>query len=90
MCAPCTRGWADAEGVREWVPVFRAVTPAFIWPPGQGADITAWLGGTLEVVGAPSRLTVAAKIAKLTVKPSDTRGGDTRCHVADVRGWPCN
>lgn len=41
-------GWADTKGVREWMPVFRAVTLPFIRTPAQGADTIVWLGSAPE------------------------------------------
>jgi dehydrogenase/reductase SDR family member 12 len=41
-------GWADTEGVRHWMPVFRAVTRPIIRTPGQGADTIVWLGAAAE------------------------------------------
>jgi len=43
-------GWADTKGVREWMPVFRAVTRPFIRTPEQGADTIVWLGSAPEAV----------------------------------------
>ena len=43
-------GWADTKGVREWMPVFRAVTRPFIRTPAQGADTITWLGSAPEAV----------------------------------------
>jgi dehydrogenase/reductase SDR family protein 12 len=41
-------GWADTEGVRRWMPVFRAVTGPIIRDAEQGADTIVWLGGAPE------------------------------------------
>ncbi len=41
-------GWADTKGVRQWMPVFRAVTRPIIRTPAQGADTIVWLGGAQE------------------------------------------
>ncbi len=46
-------GWADTEGVRNWMPVFRALTRPIIRTPEQGADTIVWLGGAPE----PARCT---------------------------------
>jgi NAD(P)-dependent dehydrogenase (short-subunit alcohol dehydrogenase family) len=37
-------GWVDTEGVRNWMPVFRAITRPIIRDPDQGADTILWLG----------------------------------------------
>jgi dehydrogenase/reductase SDR family protein 12 len=36
-------GWADTAGVRNWMPVFRALTRPVIRTPEQGADTIVWL-----------------------------------------------
>jgi dehydrogenase/reductase SDR family member 12 len=41
-------GWADTEGVRRWMPVFRTITRPIIRDPAQGADTIVWLGGAPE------------------------------------------
>lgn len=41
-------GWADTEGVRRWLPVFRAITRPIIRDPDQGADTIVWLGAAPE------------------------------------------
>ncbi len=41
-------GWADTKGVREWMPVFRALTRPIIRTPEQGADTIVWLGSASE------------------------------------------
>ena len=41
-------GWADTEGVRQWMPLFRAITGPIIRTPDQGADTIVWLGGAPE------------------------------------------
>lgn len=41
-------GWADTEGVRRWMPVFRKVTRPIIRSPEDGADTIVWLGGAPE------------------------------------------
>jgi NAD(P)-dependent dehydrogenase (short-subunit alcohol dehydrogenase family) len=41
-------GWADTEGVRKWMPVFRAITRPIIRNPEQGADTIVWLGAASE------------------------------------------
>jgi dehydrogenase/reductase SDR family member 12 len=43
-------GWADTAGVRNWMPVFRALTRPIIRTPEQGADTIVWLGGAPEAV----------------------------------------
>jgi dehydrogenase/reductase SDR family protein 12 len=45
-------GWADTKGVREWLPVFRAVTGLMIRSPEEGADTIIWLGGAPEAVNS--------------------------------------
>jgi dehydrogenase/reductase SDR family protein 12 len=41
-------GWADTEGVRQWMPLFRAITGPIIRTPDQGADTIVWLGAAPE------------------------------------------
>jgi NAD(P)-dependent dehydrogenase (short-subunit alcohol dehydrogenase family) len=41
-------GWADTEGVRRWMPVFRKLTGPIIRTPDQGADTIVWLGAAPE------------------------------------------
>jgi len=43
-------GWVDTKGVREWLPVFRAVTGAIVRSPDEGADTIVWLGGAPEAL----------------------------------------
>ena len=43
-------GWADTAGVRNWMPLFRALTRPVIRTPEQGADTIVWLGGAREAV----------------------------------------
>lgn len=43
-------GWADTEGVRRWLPVFRQVTRPIIRSPEQGADTIVWLGGAPQAL----------------------------------------
>jgi dehydrogenase/reductase SDR family member 12 len=43
-------GWADTAGVRNWMPLFRALTRPVIRTPEQGADTIVWLGGAPEAV----------------------------------------
>lgn len=43
-------GWADTKGVRQWLPVFRALTRPFIRTPEQGADTIVWLGSAPEAI----------------------------------------
>jgi dehydrogenase/reductase SDR family protein 12 len=38
-------GWVDTKGVRDWLPVFRALTGPIIRSPEEGADTIVWLGG---------------------------------------------
>ncbi|SRR5579884_3534188 len=39
-------GWADTEGVQQWMPVFRKLTRPIIRTPEQGADTIVWLGAS--------------------------------------------
>jgi NAD(P)-dependent dehydrogenase (short-subunit alcohol dehydrogenase family) len=41
-------GWVDTKGVRNWMPVFRAITRPIIRDPAAGADTIVWLGGAPE------------------------------------------
>lgn len=43
-------GWADTKGVRQWMPVFRAITRPIIRDPAQGADTIVWLGSAPEAL----------------------------------------
>jgi dehydrogenase/reductase SDR family member 12 len=43
-------GWVDTKGVREWMPVFRALTRPIIRSPEQGADTIVWLGAAPEAL----------------------------------------
>ncbi|MGI8803338.1 MAG: dehydrogenase, partial [Solirubrobacteraceae bacterium] len=43
-------GWADTKGVREWMPVFRALTRPIVRTPEEGADTIVWLGGAPEAL----------------------------------------
>ncbi len=43
-------GWVDTKGVREWLPVFRALTGYIIRTPEQGADTIVWLGGAPQAL----------------------------------------
>lgn len=43
-------GWADTKGVRNWMPVFRALTRPIVRTPEQGADTVVWLGHAPEAV----------------------------------------
>jgi NAD(P)-dependent dehydrogenase (short-subunit alcohol dehydrogenase family) len=43
-------GWVDTKGVREWLPVFRALTGPIIRTPEEGADTIVWLGGAPEAL----------------------------------------
>ena len=43
-------GWVDTHGVRQWLPVFRAITRPIIRDAGQGADTIVWLGGAPEAL----------------------------------------
>jgi dehydrogenase/reductase SDR family protein 12 len=48
-------GWADTKGVREWLPVFRALTKPIIRSPEQGADTIVWLGAAPEALQSTGR-----------------------------------
>jgi hypothetical protein len=37
-------GWVDTDGVRRWMPTFRALTRPILRTPEQGADTIVWLG----------------------------------------------
>jgi NAD(P)-dependent dehydrogenase (short-subunit alcohol dehydrogenase family) len=41
-------GWVDTEGVRQWLPVFRALTRPIIRGPEEGADTIVWLASASE------------------------------------------
>jgi dehydrogenase/reductase SDR family protein 12 len=43
-------GWVDTKGVREWLPVFRALARPIIRSPEQGADTIVWLGAAPEAL----------------------------------------
>jgi NAD(P)-dependent dehydrogenase (short-subunit alcohol dehydrogenase family) len=43
-------GWVDTKGVRDWLPIFRAVTGPIIRTPEEGADTIVWLGGAPEAL----------------------------------------
>lgn len=49
------RRWVDSKGVREWLPVFRAVTGSIIRSPEEGADTIVWLGGAPEALTSTGR-----------------------------------
>lgn len=48
-------GWADTKGVRDWLPVFRALTRPIIRTPEQGADTIVWLGAAPEPLESTGR-----------------------------------
>jgi NAD(P)-dependent dehydrogenase (short-subunit alcohol dehydrogenase family) len=48
-------GWADTKGVREWLPVFRAITRPIIRTPQQGADTILWLAAAPEPLQSTGR-----------------------------------
>ena len=48
-------GWADTEGVRHWMPSFRALTRPIIRTPEQGADTIVWLGAATEPAESTGR-----------------------------------
>jgi dehydrogenase/reductase SDR family protein 12 len=43
-------GWVDTKGVKEWMPVFRALTRPIIRSSEQGADTIVWLGAAPEAL----------------------------------------
>lgn len=49
-------GWADTKGVRNWLPVFRALTRPIIRTPEEGADTIVWLGGAPEAIESTGKL----------------------------------
>jgi dehydrogenase/reductase SDR family protein 12 len=48
-------GWVDTKGVREWLPIFRALTLPIIRSPEQGADTVVWLGAAPEALRSTGR-----------------------------------
>ena len=48
-------GWADTKGVREWMPLFRALTRPIIRTPEEGADTIVWLGAAPEPLESTGR-----------------------------------
>jgi dehydrogenase/reductase SDR family member 12 len=48
-------GWVDTEGVRQWLPVFRALTRPIIRNPEQGADTIVWLAAAPEALESTGR-----------------------------------
>jgi dehydrogenase/reductase SDR family member 12 len=48
-------GWADTKGVRDWLPVFRALTGPIIRSPEEGADTIVWLGAAPEPLQSTGR-----------------------------------
>lgn len=48
-------GWVDTKGVREWLPVFRAMTGSIIRTAEEGADTIVWLGGAPEALESTGR-----------------------------------
>ena len=48
-------GWVDTKGVREWMPVFRALTRTIIRSPEDGADTVVWLGGAPQALHSTGR-----------------------------------
>jgi dehydrogenase/reductase SDR family member 12 len=43
-------GWVDTKGVRNGLPLFRAVTRPIVRTPDEGADTVVWLGAAPEAV----------------------------------------
>lgn len=48
-------GWADTEGVRTWLPLFRKLTTPIIRSPEEGADTIVWLGSAPEPLRSTGR-----------------------------------
>jgi NAD(P)-dependent dehydrogenase (short-subunit alcohol dehydrogenase family) len=48
-------GWVDTKGVREWLPVFRALTRPIIRDPDEGADTVVWLGAADEPLSSTGK-----------------------------------
>jgi len=48
-------GWVDTKGVRDWMPVFRALTRPIIRSPEEGADTIVWLGAAPEPLRCTGR-----------------------------------
>jgi dehydrogenase/reductase SDR family member 12 len=48
-------GWSDTEGVRRWMPAFRALTRPIIRTPEQGADTIVWLGAATDPLARSGR-----------------------------------
>ncbi len=49
-------GWVDTEGVRRWMPRFRALTRPILRTSAEGADTIVWLGGADEPLTTTGRL----------------------------------
>ncbi len=49
-------GWADTKGVRNWMPVFRAVTRPIIRDADEGADTIVWMGGAPDPLRSTGKL----------------------------------
>ncbi|MYW94202.1 SDR family NAD(P)-dependent oxidoreductase [Amycolatopsis rubida] len=49
-------GWADTQGVRGWMPVFRKLTRPIIRDAEEGADTVVWLGASPEAIESTGRL----------------------------------
>ena len=45
-------GWADTQGVRQWMPVFRFLSRPIIRTSEQGADTVVWLGASPDAVAS--------------------------------------
>ena len=48
-------GWADTEGVRRWMPVFRTIARPVIRTPEEGADTVVWLGAAPEPLASSGK-----------------------------------
>jgi dehydrogenase/reductase SDR family protein 12 len=69
-------GWADTKGVREWMPVFRAVTAPFIRTPEQGADTIVWLGSAPEAIQSTGQLWHDRRVRPFTYRLGAGPDGD--------------
>ncbi len=84
-------GWADTKGVREWLPVFRAVTRPFIRTPEEGADTIVWLGSAPEAIQSAGQLWQDRRVRPFTYRlgagPDDAAAtGQLWDYVAGLAG----
>jgi hypothetical protein len=49
-------GWALTPGIRQWMPVFQAVSRPLIRTPEQAADTIVWLGSAPEAIQSAGEL----------------------------------